>query len=138
MRTMGVDYGDARVGIALSDPLGLTAQAHDVLETRRDGDVVDRIAALAVEWDVGEIVVGWPLNMNGSVGPRAQATESFAARLRERVSIPVALFDERLSTVGAERFLLEGDVPRKKRKRVVDKVAAALILQSFLQARRKT
>ncbi len=135
MRIMGIDYGDARIGIALSDPLGFTAQAYEVIHKSKVKDVFSRIAEIAQEEEVHLIVIGFPRNMNGTIGERAQKTEAFALRLREATGLPFEMFDERLSTVSAQRALIEGDVRREKRKNVVDKVAAALILQAYLETK---
>lgn len=135
-KIMGLDYGDRRIGVAVSDVFGWTAQGVEVIERRRDGAELDRIALLVKEHEVGEIVVGLPKNMNGTIGPRGEICMEFASTLRESLSLPVHLWDERLSTVSAERALLEADVSRKKRKQVVDKMAAGLILQNYLDSKR--
>lgn len=135
-KIMGLDYGDRRIGVAISDAFGWTAQGVEVIERRRDEGELDRIAALVKENEVGEIVVGLPKNMNGTIGPRGEICMEFASTLRESLSLPVHLWDERLSTVSAERTLLEADVSRKKRKQVVDKMAASLILQNYLDSKR--
>jgi len=135
-RIMGLDYGDRRIGIALSDVFGWTAQGLEVIERRRDGNELNRIAELVKEHEVGEIVVGLPKNMNGTIGPRGEICMEFAGTLRDSLDLPVHLWDERLSTVSAERTLLEADVSRKKRKQVVDKMAASLILQNYLDSKR--
>lgn len=133
---MGLDYGDRRIGVALSDPMGWTAQGLEVLQ-RRDGSELQRIAQLAAEHEVTEFVVGLPKNMNGTIGPRGEICIAFAEELGQVFNLPVHLWDERLSTVSAERTLLEADVSRKKRKQVVDKMAAALILQNYLDSKMK-
>jgi len=132
---MGIDYGDRRIGVAVSDAFRWTAQGIETVEKRRDGGEIDRIAALVKEHEVSEIVVGLPKNMNGSVGPRGEICIAFAENLRQNLNLPVHLWDERLTTVSAERTLLEADVSRKKRKLVVDKMAAALILQNYLDSK---
>ncbi|EXX87102.1 Holliday junction resolvase [Paenibacillus darwinianus] len=137
MRLMGLDYGDRRIGVAVSDPFGWTAQGVGVVETRRDGGELDIIAALVREHEVGEVVVGLPKNMNGTIGPRGEICIAFAQNLREKLNLPVHLWDERLTTVSAERTLLEADISRKKRKQVVDKMAATLILQNYLDSKTK-
>lgn len=137
MKLMGLDYGDRRIGVAVSDVFGWTAQGLEVIERRKDESEFRRIADLVREHEVGEIVVGLPKNMNGSVGPRGDICIDFATRLGESLDIPVHLWDERLTTRSAERTLLEADVSRKKRKQVVDKMAAGLILQNFLDANSK-
>ncbi|WP_422660221.1 Holliday junction resolvase RuvX [Paenibacillus sp. EC2-1] len=136
MKIMGLDYGDRRIGVALSDVFGWTAQGLEVIERRREGIEFERIAALVKEHEVSEIVVGLPKNMNGTIGPRGEICMEFAGILRESLCLPVHLWDERLSTVSAERTLVEADVSRKKRKQVVDKMAASLILQNYLDSKR--
>jgi putative Holliday junction resolvase len=137
MRTMGLDYGDKTIGVAVSDELGWTAQGVEVIR-RSDNDAdIARIRELARIYDVSEIVVGLPKNMNATIGPRGEICIAFAQTLREKLNIPVRLWDERLTTVSAERTLLMADVSRKKRKRVIDKMAAVLILQGYLDSKRK-
>lgn len=135
MKILGLDYGDRRIGVALSDAFGWTAQGLEVIERRREGNEIERITELVKMNEVSEIVVGLPKNMDGSVGPRGEICIEFAETLRETLDLPVHLWDERLSTVSAERALLEADVSRKKRKKVVDKMAASLILQNYLDAK---
>ena len=132
MRQMGIDYGDVRVGIALSDLLGITAQSYAVIDRNKTPDVLEALATIIREQEVTEIVVGLPVNMNGTLGERAQKTALFVDALEERFGLPVATMDERLSTVSAHRLLSQGDVSSKKRKHVVDKLAAALILQAYM------
>ncbi|MCY0875965.1 MAG: Holliday junction resolvase RuvX [Firmicutes bacterium] len=132
MRALGVDYGDARIGIALGDPLGLTAQSYEVIDCRRVRDPIGRISQIAREHEVDVIVMGLPRNMNGTYGERAEKTRIFAQEVALSTGLPVEWMDERLSTVGANRSLLEGDVSRAKRRQVIDKVAATLILQAYL------
>lgn len=136
MKIMGLDYGDRRIGVALSDVFGWTAQGLEVIDRRREGIELERITALVKEHEVSEIVVGLPKNMNGTIGPRGEICMEFAEMLRESLCLPVHLWDERLSTVSAERTLVEADVSRKKRKQVVDKMAASLILQNYLDSKR--
>ncbi|CAM4355684.1 MULTISPECIES: Holliday junction resolvase RuvX [Paenibacillus] len=134
MKILGLDYGDRRIGVAASDVFGWTAQGLEVLERRRDEGEFTRIADLVREHEISEIVVGLPKNMNGTVGPRGEICIAFADRLRDELNLPVHLWDERLTTMAAERTLIEADVSRKKRKQVVDKMAASLILQNYLDA----
>ena len=134
MKILGLDYGDRRIGVAASDAFGWTAQGLEVLERRRDEGEFARIAELVREHEISEIVVGLPKNMNGTVGPRGEICIAFAERLRDELNLPVHLWDERLTTMAAERTLIEADVSRKKRKQVVDKMAASLILQNYLDA----
>ena len=131
-RTLGIDYGLARVGIALSDSVGITAQPRETLQRVSDRQVCDYLVELIECQDVGEVVVGHPLEMSGKVGQSARLVEAFVALLRERVTCPVSLWDERLTTVQAERALDEGNVHWKKRKAVVDQIAATVLLQSYL------
>ncbi|GFN33573.1 Holliday junction resolvase RuvX [Paenibacillus xylaniclasticus] len=137
MRIMGLDYGDRNIGVAVSDAFGWTAQGVGVVHPRRDGGEYDEIAALVKEHEVSEVVVGLPKNMNGTIGPRGEICMAFAEELQQKLNLPVHLWDERLTTVSAERTLLEADVSRKKRKQVVDKLAATLILQNYLDSRTK-
>ncbi|GIO34846.1 MULTISPECIES: Holliday junction resolvase RuvX [Paenibacillus] len=137
MRIMGLDYGDRKIGVAVSDLLGWTAQGLEVVERRRDGSELERIASLVRDYEVEEIVVGLPKNMNGTIGPRGEICIDFADKLKEMLKLPVHLWDERLTTVSAERTLIEADVSRKKRKQVVDKMAASLILQNYLDSKTK-
>ena len=137
MRLMGLDYGDRRIGVAVSDAFGWIAQGLGIVEKRRDNGEVEAIEKLVKEHEVSEIVVGLPKNMNGTIGPRGEICIAFAQQLEQKLNVPVHLWDERLTTVAAERTLLEADVSRKKRKLVVDKMAAALILQNYLDSKTK-
>ncbi len=137
-RILGLDLGTRRIGVALSDPTGTVASPLLTLphhSLRRD---VERVAALCREYGVEGIVVGWPRNMDGTFGPAARQAEEFARALRRAVSVPVDLWDERLSTAAAERVLLQGDVRRDRRRDLRDRVAAALILQAHLDARARS
>jgi len=137
-RLLGLDLGTRRIGVALSDPTGTLASPLSTLPHRSLRRDVERIGDLCREHEVSGVVVGWPRNMDGTAGPAAQQAEAFAEALREGVSIPVDLWDERLSTAAAERALLEGDVRRERRRDLRDQVAAALILQAYLDARRRS
>ena len=132
---MGLDYGEVRVGIALSDPLGLTAQPLTTLARTRslDADLAS-LVALARGHAVARFVIGLPLGLDGSRGERARATEGFARRLGRAAGLPVETWDERLTSVQAERALLEADLSRARRRQVIDRAAAVLILQSWLDA----
>ena len=136
MRVLGLDVGQRRIGMALSDALGLTAQPLAVLERRGTTADLSILGALVGRHQVETIVVGLPLTMRGEHGPQAQRAASFADLLRRNVSVPVKLVDERLTTVQAQRALLETDTSRRKRKQVIDQVAAQLILQQYLDRRR--
>jgi len=132
-RVLGVDVGTVRVGLAVSDPLGATAQPLDVLPA---DDALDAIVERARDLDASEIVVGLPLRTSGEHGPEAEAARQFARDIEEASGIPVHLWDERLSTVQAERVMREQGHDARRQRGSIDKVAAAVVLQSFLDARR--
>jgi len=136
MRTMGLDVGSKTVGIALSDEFGWTAQGLETLKINEEENVFgfDELGKIIKEYEVSKVVVGLPKNMNGTIGPRGEASQFFARELEERFGVPVILWDERLTTIAAERVLLEADVSRKKRKKVIDKMAAVMILQGYLNS----
>jgi putative holliday junction resolvase len=136
MRTMGLDVGSKTVGIALSDEFGWTAQGLETLKINEEENVFgfDELGKIIKEYEVSKVVVGLPKNMNGTIGPRGEASQFFARELEERFGVPVVLWDERLTTIAAERVLLEADVSRKKRKKVIDKMAAMMILQGYLNS----
>ena len=132
MRTAALDVGDARVGVAVSDELGVTAQGIGVITRvggRRD---LEALAALLAPYAPTRLLVGLPLNMNGSEGPQAAKVRAFAEKAAAHLALPVEFWDERLTTVAAERALLEADVSRRRRREVIDQVAATLILQAYL------
>lgn len=135
MRILGLDYGTKTIGVAISDPLGWTAQGLETI-TRVDPrnliDSIKRISELCQEYQVDIIVVGLPKNMDNSEGERAISTMYFVNRLKKELEINVLTYDERLSTVAAERILIEGNVRRENRKTYIDKVAASIILQAYL------
>jgi putative holliday junction resolvase len=134
-RILGIDLGTRRIGVALSDPTGTVASPLATLPHRSLREDVDRIVALCTAHAAGAVVVGWPRNMDGTFGPAAKRAEQFARALRRAVPVPVELWDERLSTIAAERSLIAGNVNRRRRQLVRDRVAAALILQAALDAR---
>ena len=138
MKILGLDYGDRKIGVAVSDAFGWTAQGLEVIVRRDDEEVLQRLGTIVREHGVEEFVLGMPKNMNGTIGPRGELSKAFAETLKQTFGLPVHLWDERLSTVSAERTLLEADVSRKKRRQVVDKMAATIILQTYLdyQSRR--
>ena len=136
-RTMALDVGSARIGVAISDPLGLTAQPVDTIQRTGIKQDLKVIADLARKHEADAIVVGLPLKLDGEPGPAAASILQFVDRLRAVVSLPVVTWDERLSTVQAERALLEGDMSRSRRRDTIDRVAAAIILQSYLDSRQK-
>ena len=137
MRIMGLDYGSKTVGVAVSDPLLITAQGVEII--RRDSEnkirkTLARIEALIEEKEVTKIVLGYPLNMNDTVGERARKTEEFKESLERRTGLEVVLWDEGLTTVEAENAMIESGIRREDRKKYVDEIAAMLILQSYLDA----
>ncbi|HZK43783.1 MAG TPA: Holliday junction resolvase RuvX [Syntrophomonadaceae bacterium] len=136
MRILGLDYGEKRIGIALSDELGWTAQTHSVLTRTNLEEDLESIIKICRDNEVKEIVLGFPKNMNGTIGPKAMEVQKFGDILCETSSLPIIYFDERLSTVSAEKLLIKADVSRKKRKKVIDKIAAAHILQNYLDGRK--
>jgi putative holliday junction resolvase len=131
---LGIDLGDRTIGLAVSDGLGLTAQGLDTLERHGGQRDVEALRAVCLEREIARIVVGLPRNMDGSEGPRAQKSRTFASHLRETLHLPVFLWDERLSSAEAERILIAADVSRKKRALVIDKLAAQIILQGWLDS----
>lgn len=135
-RTLALDYGDRRIGIALSDEMGLAARPLMTLVRTSWPKDLDRLNGLIREHDVRRIVVGLPLNMDGERGQRARLTEAVIERIRRATGLPVIPWDERLTTVQAERILISGDVRRARRRKVIDQVAAVILLQSWLDAQR--
>jgi putative pre-16S rRNA nuclease len=133
---MGLDVGDKRIGVALSDEGALIASPRETLERKGNKKDIAHLLDLARREEVSEILVGMPFSLDGSMGPQAEKVSRFVAALRSATEVPVTTWDERLSTVSAERALLEGDVSRAKRRGTVDRVAAALILQSYLDFER--
>ncbi len=131
---MGLDVGTKTVGIAISDAFGWTAQGIETIKIDEGAGYfgVDRIGELVAQYEVSSFVVGFPKNMNNTVGPRGEASERFAELLRKNFGLAVELWDERLTTMAAERVLIDADVSRKKRKSVIDKMAAVMILQGYL------
>lgn len=135
MRVMGLDVGSRTVGIAVSDPMGWTAQGVEIIRINEDkGEFgFDRLKELVDQYEVNQFVVGLPKNMNNTIGPRAEASMAYGKKIEELYHIPVTYQDERLTTVQAERMLVEqANTSRAKRKKVIDKVAAVMILQNYL------
>lgn len=137
MRIMGIDYGEKRTGIAVSDPLGITAQGLPTIEHTHIREDIQKILNIIREKEVNEIVVGLPKHMDNSLGEKTKAVMAFVDLLKKHVAIPVNTIDERLSTVRAHKAMLEGDLSRKKRKDRVDMIAAQLILQGYLDRIKK-
>jgi putative Holliday junction resolvase len=134
MRVLGLDIGEKRIGIAVSDELKCTAQGMQVLTRNGLADDLEALKKLVAVSEISEVVVGLPKNMDGSLGEAAQKVLSFAKTMEESLSIPVILWDERLTTSEATRLLVEADLSRAKRRKVVDKLAAVLILQGYLDS----
>ena len=132
MRIMAIDYGDARTGVALSDPTGFLAGQTFLIKSRKQEVVLEELAALVQRQGAQELVMGYPRNMDGTLGPRAEKYAAFARRLEEATGLPVALWDERRTTVDAHRILGEQGVRAKNRKDKIDSVAATLILEGYL------
>ena len=137
MRIMGLDVGTKTVGVAISDALGWTAQGIETVKIDEEAGEfgIERIKELVEEYAVTEFVVGYPKNMNNTIGPRGEASENYKKLLEETFGLPVKLWDERLTTMAAERMLIDADVSRKKRKLVIDKMAAVMILQGYLNSK---
>ena len=138
MRIMGLDVGSRTVGVAVSDPMGWTAQGIEIIRINEDEGQFgfDRLGELVKEYEVDEFVLGLPKNMNNSIGPRAEASMAYGDKLKELYGLPVSYQDERLTTVQAERMLVEqANTSRAKRKKVIDKVAAVMILQNYLDSK---
>ncbi len=137
MRILGIDYGDSRIGIAVSDPMGWTAQRLETVDWRTNIEIpLERILRLADEYKAEKIVVGFPKNMNGTIGPRGEKTQEFINLLEARTNVQIVKWDERLSTVSANRTMHEMGIKTAKKKKVVDQIAAVFILQGYLDSLR--
>jgi putative Holliday junction resolvase len=132
MRVMGLDMGKKTIGVAVSDESGLTAQPVTTIKRSSLRKDLDELVRLIKEYSVTTIVVGLPVNMNGTMGPATESVLKFIDDLKERTGLPVETWDERLSTAAVTKVLLEGDISRARRKEVVDKMAASYILQGYL------
>lgn len=135
MRILGIDLGEKRIGISISDELGITAQGLPTINSANEIDNLNDIKKIIDKYEVEKIILGLPKNMNGSLGKQAKKAISFAEKLKKTFQLPVELEDERLTTNKAEKLLIEDDRSRKKRKKVIDKMSAVIILQSFLDRR---
>jgi putative Holliday junction resolvase len=131
MRLIGIDYGKKRIGIAVSDPLGLTAQPIEVFDNTKQ--VFEKINRLIEKYDADQIIVGMPKTLKGEIGQSAEEVLQFMEELKKHVNIPVLSYDERLTTARAQKILLDSDVSRKKRREVIDKIAAAYMLQGYME-----
>ena len=141
IRIMGLDFGSKTVGVAVSDPLGITAQGIEIVRRTSENNLrktLARIEELVAEYEVTEIVLGFPKNMNNTIGERAEKSLAFKEMLERRTGLPVVMWDERLTTVAANRTLIEGGVRRENRKDYVDMLAAVYILQGYLDSRERT
>ena len=137
MRIMGLDFGSKTVGVAVSDPLGITAQGVEIVRRKSEKKLrrtLARIEELIGEYEVGRLVLGYPKNMNGTEGERCEKTKEFKELLEKRTGLPVALWDERLTTVAADGSLMEAGLDRRERKEYVDELAAVFILQGYMDA----
>lgn len=137
-RIMGLDFGSKTVGVAVSDGLGLTAQGVEIIRRTSENKLrqtLARIESLIGEYDVGKIVLGFPKNMNNTIGERAEKTLAFKEMLERRTGLPIVMWDERLTTVAADRVLIEAGVRRENRKGYVDEIAAVFILQGYLDSK---
>ncbi len=140
MRIMGLDFGSKTVGVAVSDSLLLTAQGVEIIRRKDENKLrqtLARIEALIVEYEVEEIVLGLPKNMNATEGIRVELTKEFQDKLERRTGLPVVMWDERLTTVAADKAMMEAGIRRENRKEYVDMIAATLILQGYLDLRNK-
>ena len=141
IRIIGLDFGSKTVGVAVSDPLGITAQGIEIVRRTSENKLrktLARIEELVAEYEVTEIVLGFPKNMNNTIGERAEKSLAFKEMLERRTGLPVVMWDERLTTVAANRTLIEGGVRRENRKDYVDMLAAVYILQGYLDSRERT
>ena len=135
MRVMGLDFGSRTVGVAVSDPLHITAQGLEIIRREQENKLrrtLARIEELVREYEIEEIVLGYPKNMNNTVGERGEKTEEFKQMVERRTGLPVVLWDERLTTVAADRAMIEAGIRRENRKKYVDRIAATFILQGYL------
>ena len=132
MRIIGLDVGTKTIGVAVSDVMGWTAQGVTTVKRSDPDSDVAEIKRYIDEYEAEQVMIGLPLNMNGSAGPSVDMVRQFGEQLAAVITIPIVYRDERLSTMAAERYLLEGDVSRKKRKKVIDKMAAVFVLQGYL------
>ena len=138
MRIMGLDFGSKTVGVAISDPLLLTAQGIEIIRRKEENKLrqtLARVEELIVEYGVVEIVLGYPKNMNNTEGVRVELTKEFQDKLERRTGLPVTLWDERLTTVAADKAMMEAGIRREERKEHVDRIAACFILQGYLDKR---
>ncbi|WP_147564489.1 Holliday junction resolvase RuvX [Clostridium tyrobutyricum] len=134
MRILGLDIGDRTIGVAVCDPLGITAQGITTIRRKNEDVDIEKLKDICNKYDVESIVSGLPKNMNGTLGPQSKKVIEFCKIIEERIKLPIKMWDERLTTVAANRAMLEADLSRKKRKKIVDKMAATYILQGYLDS----
>lgn len=134
MRVLGLDIGDRTIGVAISDPLGYTAQGITTIRRKREDIDIEELKKICNEYKVDTIVSGLPKNMNGTIGPQSEKVLKFCDLIKSELNIPIKMWDERLTTVAATRAMLEADLSRAKRRKIVDKMAATYILQGYLDS----
>ncbi|MGE5328124.1 MAG: Holliday junction resolvase RuvX [Deltaproteobacteria bacterium] len=135
MRILGIDYGDSRIGVSVSDPFGWTAQGLETINASKGMQFVfKRLQEIMLEYKVEKIVVGFPINMNGTIGDRGIKTEKFINLLKEKFDVPVQKWDERLTTVAAQRLMNESNIKNKKKKGLIDTISSTYILQGYLDS----
>ena len=134
MRILGLDLGDRTIGVAVSDPLGFTAQGITTIRRKSLQYDIEELKKICKEYNIENVLLGYPKNMNGTEGPRCEIVREFAEVIKEQLDLPIQFWDERLSTVAAHRAMLEADLSRAKRKKIVDKIAAVYILQGYLDS----
>lgn len=134
MRVLGLDLGEKTIGVAVSDPLGFTAQGVKTINRKGKKTDIEELKQICQEYQVDTIVLGLPKNMNGTIGPQGEKVISYGEFIKENIGLPLKLWDERLTTVAAHKAMLEADLSRAKRKKIVDKLAATYILQGYLDS----
>lgn len=134
MRILGLDIGDRTIGVSVSDPLGMTAQGITTIRRKNSDEDIEQLTKICNSYNIELIVSGLPKNMNGTLGPQSQKVIEFCDLIKGRIDIPIKMWDERLTTVAANRAMLEADMSRKKRKKLVDKIASTYILQGYLDS----
>ncbi|WP_123053996.1 Holliday junction resolvase RuvX [Clostridium sp. JN-1] len=134
MRILGLDIGDRTIGVAVSDPLGITAQGITTIRRKNQEKDIEKLKQICSEYNVDTIISGLPKNMNGTLGPQSEKVLEFCNIIKDNIDLPIKMWDERLTTVAAHRAMLEADLSRSKRKKIVDKIAATYILQGYLDS----
>jgi len=137
LRILGIDFGEKRIGLAVSDPLGLTAQGIETLPNKGPAKVTQALASLCKNYEVEEIVIGLPVNMNGSFGSKANAVLSLVPDLEKALKVPIKTWDERLTSVEVNRLMAQGGLSEKRQRQNTDRLVATLILQSYLESKRR-